>query len=56
MPVSLTLLNFDLFSKWYVTFKNNKTNAKFLTSKKSSFEALIIEQSCFTFTEINTWN
>ena len=41
------------YQRQIIKFKNSKTNAKFLTSKKSSFEALIIEQSCFTFTEIN---
>ena len=44
------------YQRQIIKLKNSKTNAKFLTSKKSSFEALIIEQSCFTFTEINTWN
>lgn len=41
------------YQRQIIKFKNSKTNAKFLTSKKFSFEALIIEQSCFTFTEIN---
>ena len=43
-----------------LSLKNNKPmkpfNRNFLTSKKSSFEALIIDNKIALLTEINTWN
>ena len=44
------------YQRQIIKFKNSKTNAKFLTSKKSSFEALIIDNKIALLTEINTWN
>ena len=44
------------YQRQIIKLKNSKTNAKFLTSKKSSFEALIIDNKIALLTEINTWN